>query len=150
MGRSYATACLWAWSRGPRASAAKPAKLSNRMTSPALSFAPELLLRAQGNGLALKAAIFDVDGVLTDGRIYIGEQGETVKADPRRIGQAWLEPVVAFDCRHDVARVGEAGVVVERVNDAPEMVGVRVREDDVRDFGGIEAGTREPIWKAAE
>ena len=50
------------------------------MTSPALNFAPELLLRAQGRGLALKAAIFDVDGVLTDGRIYIGEQGETVKA----------------------------------------------------------------------
>ena len=50
------------------------------MTSPALNFAPELLLRAQGLGLALKAAIFDVDGVLTDGRIYIGEQGETVKA----------------------------------------------------------------------
>lgn len=47
---------------------------------PALHFAPELLLRAQGAGLGLKAAIFDVDGVLTDGRIYIGEQGETVKA----------------------------------------------------------------------
>lgn len=47
---------------------------------PALSFAPELLLRAQGRGLGMKAAIFDVDGVLTDGRIYIGEQGETVKA----------------------------------------------------------------------
>ena len=43
---------------------------------PALSFAPELLLRAQG----VRAVIFDVDGVLTDGRIYIGEQGETVKA----------------------------------------------------------------------
>ena len=28
----------------------------------------------------MKAAIFDVDGVLTDGRLYIGEQGETVKA----------------------------------------------------------------------
>ena len=28
----------------------------------------------------MKAAIFDVDGVLTDGRIYIGEHGETVKA----------------------------------------------------------------------
>ncbi|MBP6764817.1 MAG: 3-deoxy-D-manno-octulosonate 8-phosphate phosphatase, partial [Rubrivivax sp.] len=28
----------------------------------------------------MKAAIFDVDGCLTDGRIYIGEQGETVKA----------------------------------------------------------------------
>jgi 3-deoxy-D-manno-octulosonate 8-phosphate phosphatase (KDO 8-P phosphatase) len=28
----------------------------------------------------MKLAFFDVDGVLTDGRIYIGEQGETVKA----------------------------------------------------------------------
>ncbi|HJV62034.1 MAG TPA: HAD hydrolase family protein [Albitalea sp.] len=43
---------------------------------PALSFAPELLLRAQG----VRAAIFDVDGVLTDGRIYIGERGEEFKA----------------------------------------------------------------------
>jgi 3-deoxy-D-manno-octulosonate 8-phosphate phosphatase (KDO 8-P phosphatase) len=47
---------------------------------PALSFPPELLLQAQGRGPALKAALFDVDGVLTDGRIYIGEHGETVKA----------------------------------------------------------------------
>jgi 3-deoxy-D-manno-octulosonate 8-phosphate phosphatase (KDO 8-P phosphatase) len=50
------------------------------MTQPALTFPPELLLRAQGAGLGMKAAIFDVDGVLTDGRIYIGEHGETVKA----------------------------------------------------------------------
>jgi 3-deoxy-D-manno-octulosonate 8-phosphate phosphatase (KDO 8-P phosphatase) len=28
----------------------------------------------------MKAAIFDVDGVLTDGRLYIGEHGEAVKA----------------------------------------------------------------------
>jgi 3-deoxy-D-manno-octulosonate 8-phosphate phosphatase (KDO 8-P phosphatase) len=48
--------------------------------SPALRFPPELLLRAQGRALGLRAAIFDVDGVLTDGRLYIGEQGETVKA----------------------------------------------------------------------
>jgi 3-deoxy-D-manno-octulosonate 8-phosphate phosphatase (KDO 8-P phosphatase) len=47
---------------------------------PALAFAPELLLRAQGSGLGMRAAIFDVDGVLTDGRIYVGESGETVKA----------------------------------------------------------------------
>jgi len=47
---------------------------------PALSFAPALLLKAQGLSLGMKAAIFDVDGVLTDGRIYIGEHGETVKA----------------------------------------------------------------------
>jgi 3-deoxy-D-manno-octulosonate 8-phosphate phosphatase (KDO 8-P phosphatase) len=33
-----------------------------------------------GTALGLKAAIFDVDGVLTDGRLYIGEQGEAFKA----------------------------------------------------------------------
>ncbi len=48
--------------------------------TPALRFPPELLLKAQGQGLGLKAAIFDVDGVLTDGRIYIGEEGEAFKA----------------------------------------------------------------------
>jgi 3-deoxy-D-manno-octulosonate 8-phosphate phosphatase (KDO 8-P phosphatase) len=50
------------------------------MITATLQFPPELLLRAQGAGLGMKAAIFDVDGVLTDGRLYIGEQGETVKA----------------------------------------------------------------------
>jgi 3-deoxy-D-manno-octulosonate 8-phosphate phosphatase (KDO 8-P phosphatase) len=39
-----------------------------------------VLLLAQGAGLGMKAAIFDVDGVLTDGRLYIGEQGELFKA----------------------------------------------------------------------
>jgi 3-deoxy-D-manno-octulosonate 8-phosphate phosphatase (KDO 8-P phosphatase) len=48
--------------------------------TPALTFAPELLLKAQGAGLGLRCAIFDVDGVLTDGRLYVGENGETVKA----------------------------------------------------------------------
>ena len=50
------------------------------LLAPALSFVPELLLKAQGGGLGLRAAIFDVDGVLTDGRIYIGERGEEFKA----------------------------------------------------------------------
>ena len=44
--------------------------------TPVLGFAPELLLRAQD----IRAAIFDVDGVLTDGRIYISERGEEFKA----------------------------------------------------------------------
>ena len=43
---------------------------------PALQIAPELLLKAQG----VRWAIFDVDGVLTDGRLYIGEHGEEFKA----------------------------------------------------------------------
>ncbi|WP_418318056.1 KdsC family phosphatase [Piscinibacter sakaiensis] len=47
-----------------------------KMLHPAARFDPELLLKAQG----MRAAIFDVDGVLTDGRIYIGEHGEQFKA----------------------------------------------------------------------
>ncbi len=46
------------------------------MAGPAIRFEPELLLKAQG----VRAAIFDVDGVLTDGRIYISERGEEFKA----------------------------------------------------------------------
>jgi 3-deoxy-D-manno-octulosonate 8-phosphate phosphatase (KDO 8-P phosphatase) len=48
--------------------------------APSLKYPPDLLLRAQGSGLGMKAAIFDVDGVLTDGRIYIGPDGESFKA----------------------------------------------------------------------
>lgn len=44
--------------------------------APALNFPPALLLKAQG----IRGAIFDVDGVLTDGRLYIGAEGETLKA----------------------------------------------------------------------
>jgi len=43
-------------------------------------FTPELLLLAQGRGGGMRAAIFDVDGVLTDGRLFIGESGEVFKA----------------------------------------------------------------------
>jgi 3-deoxy-D-manno-octulosonate 8-phosphate phosphatase (KDO 8-P phosphatase) len=42
---------------------------------PALNFAPELLLAAQG----IRAAIFDVDGVMTDGGILLSDEGETLK-----------------------------------------------------------------------
>ena len=45
------------------------------MTTPALNFAPELLLRAQD----VRVAFFDVDGVLTDGGLYFTEAGETIK-----------------------------------------------------------------------
>ena len=42
---------------------------------PALNFSPELLLQAQG----MRVAFFDVDGVLTDGGLYVSEQGESLK-----------------------------------------------------------------------
>jgi 3-deoxy-D-manno-octulosonate 8-phosphate phosphatase (KDO 8-P phosphatase) len=52
------------------------------LRGPALRFPPETLLRAQGRGatIGMRAAIFDVDGVLTDGQLYIGGEGETLKA----------------------------------------------------------------------
>ncbi len=43
--------------------------------SPMLNFPPELLLKAQN----IRVAFFDVDGVLTDGGLYLTEQGETIK-----------------------------------------------------------------------
>ena len=64
---------------------------------PVLRFAPELLLRAQG----VRAAIFDVDGVLTDGRIYLSERGEDFKAFStldghglKLLGQGGIAPLV--------------------------------------------------------
>ncbi|MEN9545031.1 MAG: hypothetical protein RLZZ598_1864 [Pseudomonadota bacterium] len=64
---------------------------------PVLGFPPQLLLAAQG----VRAAIFDVDGVLTDGRIYIGEQGESFKAFStldghglKLLARAGIEPIV--------------------------------------------------------
>lgn len=53
-----------------------PAPVWPRPVAPTLQFPAELMLAAQ----SVRAAIFDVDGCLTDGRIYIGESGETVKA----------------------------------------------------------------------
>ena len=49
----------------------------------------------------LRLMVFDVDGVLTDGRIYIGEHGETVKAFStldghglKLLAQAGIVPIV--------------------------------------------------------
>ena len=43
--------------------------------SPVLRFAPELLLAAQ----EVRVAFLDVDGVFTDGGLYLSDQGETLK-----------------------------------------------------------------------
>jgi 3-deoxy-D-manno-octulosonate 8-phosphate phosphatase (KDO 8-P phosphatase) len=45
------------------------------MAAAALNFPPELLLTAQG----VRVAFFDVDGVLTDGGVFISDAGESVK-----------------------------------------------------------------------
>jgi 3-deoxy-D-manno-octulosonate 8-phosphate phosphatase (KDO 8-P phosphatase) len=67
------------------------------MITPALHFAPELLLAAQG----VRVAFFDVDGVLTDGGLYLSDQGEPLKRfnildglGLKLIQQAGITPVV--------------------------------------------------------
>ena len=64
-------------------------------------FSPALLLQAQGSGLGMRAAIFDVDGVLTDGRLFIGEAGEVFKAfhvldghGLKLLAQAGIAPII--------------------------------------------------------
>ena len=64
---------------------------------PALNYAPELLLQAQG----IRVVFFDVDGVLTDGGLYFSESGETLKRfntldgqGLKLLQQAGITPVV--------------------------------------------------------
>lgn len=88
--------------------------------APALSFPPELLLKAQGAGLGMKAAIFDVDGVLTDGSLFIGESGELFKAfntldghGLKLLAQAGIAPLVITgrDSAAVRRRVADLGLV---------------------------------------
>jgi 3-deoxy-D-manno-octulosonate 8-phosphate phosphatase (KDO 8-P phosphatase) len=67
------------------------------MASPAVAFAPELLLAAQG----VRVAFFDVDGVLTDGGLFLSHDGEQVKRfnildglGMKLIARAGITPVV--------------------------------------------------------
>ena len=83
--------------------------------APVLAYPPELLLRAQG----IRWAIFDVDGVLTDGRIYISERGEEFKAFStldghglKLLAQAGITPAVITgrDSQAVRRRVADLGI----------------------------------------
>jgi 3-deoxy-D-manno-octulosonate 8-phosphate phosphatase (KDO 8-P phosphatase) len=118
---------------------------------PALSFPPELLLKAQGRGLGVRAAIFDVDGVLTDGRIYVGEQGETVKAFStldghglKLLAKAGIAPIVITGrdspaVRRRVADLGIAHAVYgagdKLAAAAPVLAGLGLEWPDVAAIG---------------
>ena len=84
--------------------------------APALQYPPELLLKAQN----IRWAIFDVDGVLTDGRIYVGEHGEQFKAFStldghglKMLGQFGIVPTVITgrDSPAVRRRVADLGIV---------------------------------------
>ena len=72
-----------------------------RPIEPTLHFAPELLVRARGPAGVIRVALFDVDGVLTDGSIYMNENGEVLKAFStldghglKLLARAGIQPVV--------------------------------------------------------
>ncbi|HEY8048635.1 MAG TPA: HAD hydrolase family protein [Ramlibacter sp.] len=67
------------------------------MPGPVLTFAPDLLLAAQG----VRVAFFDVDGVLTDGGLLLSAEGESLKRfhildglGLKLIAKAGITPVV--------------------------------------------------------
>lgn len=79
-----------------------------------LNFPSELLLQAQG----IRVAFFDVDGVLTDGGLYMSEQGETLKRfntldghGLKMLQKAGIEPAVitgrdSLPLRHRLTALG--------------------------------------------
>ena len=79
---------------------------------PALTHPPELLLKAQG----IRWAIFDVDGVLTDGRIYIGGHGEEFKAFSTLDGHG-LKLLARYDITPVVITGRDSPAVRRRVAD---------------------------------
>ena len=79
---------------------------------PVLTHPPELLLKAQG----IRWAIFDVDGVLTDGRIYIGGHGEEFKAFSTLDGHG-LKLLARYDITPVVITGRDSPAVRRRVAD---------------------------------
>jgi len=93
---------------------------------PALTFPPDLLLRAQG----VRAAFFDVDGVLTDGGLYFSAEGETLKRfhtldghGLKLLAQAGIEPCVISgrDSAPLRARLAALGVRRQRLGSEDKL-----------------------------
>ncbi len=86
---------------------------------PTVHFAPELLLKAQG----IKLVFFDVDGVLTDGGLYFGEAGETLKRfhtldghGLKLLQRAGLVPAIITGRDSQALRVRLAALGIEHVH----------------------------------
>ena len=77
MAPTFVTSCTSLPPEGAGLAGGGPAlrPMAPSLVTPTLNCAPELLLKAQG----IRVAFFDVDGVLTDGGLYMSEHGETLK-----------------------------------------------------------------------
>ena len=91
--------------------------------TPALNFPPELLLQAQG----IKLVFFDVDGVLTDGGLYFGETGETIKRfhtldghGLKLLQRAGIAPAVITGRDSKALRLRLAALGIEHVHSGKE------------------------------
>ncbi len=94
-----------------------------RPIEPTLNFDPALLLRARGPGSGIRAAIFDVDGVLTDGTIYMQAEGEVMKGFStldghglKLLARGGIQPIVITgrDSAAVRRRVADLGIGVAR------------------------------------
>jgi 3-deoxy-D-manno-octulosonate 8-phosphate phosphatase (KDO 8-P phosphatase) len=105
-----------------------------RVLAPGASFDGKLLACARG----VRAAIFDVDGVLTDGQLYIGEAGEAFKAfnvldghGLKLLAQGGIAPIVITGrdspaVRRRVADLGIAHAIYgvrDKLGAAEQMLG---------------------------
>jgi 3-deoxy-D-manno-octulosonate 8-phosphate phosphatase (KDO 8-P phosphatase) len=105
----------------PRPDNAKEAPVALR---PALSFPPELLLPAQD----IKVAFFDVDGVLTDGGLYISEFGADDAAGPTARPEQAGETIKRFNSLdgHGLKMLQKAGITPVVIT-GRDSVALRVR-----------------------
>ena len=92
--------------------------------APALNFAPELLLAAQG----IRVAFFDVDGVLTDGGLYLSHDGEPLKRfnildglGLKLLAQGGITPVVITGRDSPALRARLAALAITHVHYGTEQ-----------------------------
>ena len=111
-----------------------------RPIEPTLSFAPELLLLARGPDAGIRAAIFDVDGVLTDGSIYMNEHGEAFKAFStldghglKLLARGGIEPLVITgrDSPAVRRRVADLGIAHARYGVADKLAAANLLIDEL-------------------
>ena len=134
--------------------------------TPEARFAPELLLQAQGRvdggndgGFGIRAAIFDVDGVLTDGRLYIGEAGEVFKAfhvldghGLKLLGQAGIAPVVITgrDSAAVRRRMADLGLAMKIIRIERDQSAIDALESDLLKFLAMVRENESKLRKAAQ
>ena len=101
-----------------------------RLIEPTLAFDPALLLRARGPGDGIRAAIFDVDGVLTDGTIFMQAEGEVMKAFStldghglKLLARGGIQPIVITgrDSGAVRRRVADLGIGIARFGVADKL-----------------------------